>query len=89
MSELGSGVLEGHILPWGTLRTIGGFSESVVGFVTLSGIVGCLGFCASLATNWGDVTLDTAFVTHSRPMWACLTFRMGVFATSNALTLLL
>ena len=89
MSELGSGVLEGHILPWGTLRTIGGACESVVGVVNLSGIVECLGFCARLATNWGDVTFDTTFVTHSRPMWACLTFRMGVFATSNALTLLL
>ena len=57
VSELGSGVLEGHILPWGMVRTIGGACESVVGVVNLSGIVECLGFCARLATNGGRCDL--------------------------------
>ena len=91
MPEVSIGILERHFLPWSVLRTIGGSYKCVVSMVDLSGMIRFprFRFCARLSTNWRNVSFDATFVTNSVSMWTSLTFGMGCFATSNALTLLL
>ena len=89
MPELGRGVLKRHSLTWSMSRTIGCPYKCVVGLINLPGIVSCLRFATSLGANWGNVAFNATFVTHSSPVWTCLSLRMVLFATANALTLLL